>query len=119
MTDKEVIQEQLISYKTAKQASYAGFPKYLSTTGFYRKEDKKIYLDSGDYTHYPACTQALLQKWLREEYGLFVEAYPEPSYVEGKINWSYTIRKLTMKSMTDAMFNGTKWISKNNSYERL
>lgn len=22
-----------------------------------------------------------------------------------------------MKSMTDAMFNGTKWISKNNSYE--
>lgn len=39
-------------------------------------KDKKIYLDGGDYTDYPACTQALLQKWLREEYGLFVEAYP-------------------------------------------
>ena len=57
------MKEELITFKTAKLAKDKGFKKEWCEYGCY-KDDGKIYLDTGDYTQYPAPTQSLLQKHL-------------------------------------------------------
>lgn len=70
------MKEQLISFETAKSLTkVGGFEKSWGEVA-YKKEDEKLYGDTGGYTDYPAPTQSLLQKWLREVHNIIVE----PSY---------------------------------------
>ena len=67
------MEEQLISIETAEKLhKIGGFQKRWGEVA-YKKEDGKLYGDRGDYTDYPAPTQSLLQKWLREKYNIYVE----------------------------------------------
>lgn len=108
----EIMEEQLMSFETAKLAKEKGFILkgrddriyfyVLKTVGRYKEGDlEQIYLDETCCdTEYVkpnnrlyASTQSLLQKWLREIHNINVQAYPHLTdiyrfYIE-KINFSY------------------------------
>ena len=65
------MEEQLISFDTAKLAKEKRFLKEWADLA-YKKDDQKLYGDTGIYTDYPAPTQSLLQKWLREIHKIFI-----------------------------------------------
>lgn len=76
------MQEQLVSFKTAKLAKEKGLNQPLiSTVSFFNKEGEKRFLphsidDAQDVLrdgNIYAPTQSLLQRWLREEKGLHIE----------------------------------------------
>lgn len=64
------MKEQLILFDTAKLAKEKGFNVYCETS--YNTRKNICFLKSSflPTTHYPAPTQSLLQKWLREEHNL-------------------------------------------------
>ena len=69
------MEEQLISFETAKLAFEKGFPHKDSTTHeayHVNGELGSIFKSDKPYTIL-APTQSLLQKWLRKEYDIFVE----------------------------------------------
>ena len=65
------MEEQLISFDTAKLAKEKRFLKEWTDLA-YKKDDQKLYGDTGIYTDYPAPTQSLLAKWLREIHKIFI-----------------------------------------------
>lgn len=73
----DVMEDTIIEYETAKLAKTKGFDIICSY--LYENEKDIVYTthkNSGLNKHhdwYSAPTQSLLQKWLREEYGLLVE----------------------------------------------
>jgi len=66
--------EKVISFETAKLARDKGFD--LVTDGYYDEIGHPTYLQWNKYANHPSfsplCTQALLQKWLREVHCLDV-----------------------------------------------
>ena len=74
------MKEQLISFETAKLAKKLGFKNAYE---FYDEEGIiEPFGMEGGYTdctkhNYAAPTQSLLQKWLREEHGIFVIILPK------------------------------------------
>ena len=99
------MEEQLISFETAKLAKEKGFKDYTSNDNWYdckgELKNDNIFTTRNDYPAEPnecdASTQSLLQKWLREEYEVIVWLIPAvddftcfvsnkyPSSEEGKI----------------------------------
>jgi len=74
------MKEQLISIETAKLLhKVGGFEKRWGDVA-YKAEDGKLYGDTGSYTDYPAPTQSLLQKWLREVHNIHVVIVGSPTY---------------------------------------
>lgn len=71
--------EDLISFETAKLAKSKGFifngrtNNWLETTLPYMEDGTRRIDFTYKGEHYPAPTQALLQKWLREKYQIQVE----------------------------------------------
>ena len=61
------MEDTRITFETAKLAKKKGFLKEWADLA-YKKDDQKLYGDTGIYTDYPAPTQSLLAKWLREEH---------------------------------------------------
>lgn len=74
------LKEDLISFETAKLAKSAGFwynghtNDWLNTTLPYHDDGKRNINFSYRGEEYSAPTQALLQKWLRKQHGMLVEA---------------------------------------------
>jgi len=73
------MKEQLISFETAKLAKEKGFN--ISNSGYvYDKKGGKVMdtpIDKLIWSgKYPAPTQSLLQKWLREKHEIHVSAFP-------------------------------------------
>lgn len=73
------MEEQLISFKTAKLAKNKGY-KQFARNGINLKgetieaKSTKLNFYNPKYTEYIACpTQALLQRWLREEHDFHIE----------------------------------------------
>ncbi len=98
------MKEQLISFKTAKLAQKKGFPVDIAINAY--KKDKKLTLNPPfighswvdeqsillhkkqieKYKHLIAApTQALLQKWLREEHN--IEVWVTPIVGDYKVQW--------------------------------
>lgn len=65
------MEDTRIKFETAKLAKKKGFLKEWADLA-YRKDDKRLYGDTGSYTDYPAPTQSILAKWLREEHNIDV-----------------------------------------------
>lgn len=71
------MEEQLISFETAKLAKEVGFPQYRE--GVYYTKDKEHCLVGWGFDNireYSAPTQSLLQKWLREVHNIDVYCIP-------------------------------------------
>ncbi len=92
------MEEQLISFETAKLAKGRGFKKEWCSIAY--KEDKKLYMDTGLYTNYPAPTQSLLQKWLREKHRIYVIPLFDEPY-----GWTIGINSKTVKFNLNLFFN--------------
>lgn len=105
------MQEQLISFETAKLAKEKGFDiitnkYYKSINPLVTKKDLKInLLDNELKTNYNfrsyaglylAPTQSLLQKWLREEHGIHIELYRHNP--NNKLTWYASLYDLTEES---------------------
>lgn len=94
------MQEQIISFDTAKLAKEKGFPVNISRDYYLNDGDKKMMTDV-NYLKYhrnddldkllPAPTQSLLQKWLREEHNIYVIPYIKDGYCYYKIKKEYVI----------------------------
>lgn len=67
------MKEQHISYETAKLAKEMGFREEVDE--YYSSDTKAT---SVSYNEYPAPTQSILQKWLREKYNIEVFVHPHP-----------------------------------------
>ncbi len=63
--------DTLVSFETAKLAKEKGFPDILGLT--YSQDGR---LEGHRSINYPAPTQSLLQKWLREEHNISVNPIP-------------------------------------------
>ena len=80
------MEEQLISYETAKLAKEKGFDEKVyreyDKSGYLRCTSKSADVVLGPYdellksTEYPAPTQSLLQRWLREVHNCFIDILP-------------------------------------------
>lgn len=72
------MKEQLIEFKTAKLAKEKGFELNLASYNYSEENKFNIGLnvctlqDLENFKIYPAPTQSLLQKWIREEYNIIV-----------------------------------------------
>ena len=79
------MEEQLISFETAKLTKEKGFDEKVyreyDKSGYLRCTSKSADVVLGPYdellksTEYPAPTQSLLQRWLREVHNIYVESY--------------------------------------------
>ena len=121
------MEEQLISFETAKLAKEKGFN--TSNTGYrYDKKGDRIMDTPLDRllwgTNYPIATQSLLQKWLREVHGIHIQVYTMERWLESgndmetyfEVNLKTTHRlnglsnikfnMLTFKTYEEALENG-------------
>lgn len=106
------MQEQLISFETAKLAKEKGFNETFSYgigVAYYNKDGilggTCLY---GDHT-LKASTQSLLQKWLREEYkiNIFINCEMNCSPMESKwFKYNYLIY-LGREPINEKWYNGT------------
>ena len=80
------MEEELISFETAKLAKEKGFDEKVyreyDKSGYLRCTSKSADVVLGPYdellksTEYPAPTQSLLQRWLREVHNCFIDILP-------------------------------------------
>ena len=80
------MEEELISFETAKLAKEKGFGEKVyreyDKSGYLRCTSKSADVVLGPYdellksTEYPAPTQSLLQRWLREVHNCFIDILP-------------------------------------------
>ena len=105
------MEEELISFKTAKLAKEKGF-NIKTDKGYYEfinspndKKDNLLWTDAlGGYEvklNGYAPTQALLQKWLREEHDIHVNAHP----IFNK-KWSFSTYNVNNKSLLYSIGKG-------------
>ena len=80
------MEDTRITFETAKLAKKKGFLKEWADLA-YKKDDQKLYGDTGIYTDYPAPTQSLLSKWLREKHNIHLIAYKNIN-IDG-YDWCY------------------------------
>lgn len=92
------MEEQIISFYTAQLAKEKGFdPHYdeFRLVKMYKTQDHETYacveeMYGNLYRHdYVAVSQSLLQKWLREQYRIDVEAYSNASGYSWILNKSF------------------------------
>ena len=103
-----MIEEQFVSFDTAKMLKEAGFEANLKTKYVEEEKDEWVFWDSGakrsDYNYFDdtiACpTQALAARWLREVHRIVVDATFIPPSTDGNA-WRYFIGE-----MDDMVWNG-------------
>ena len=122
------MEEQLISYETAKLAKEKGFDEKV-----YREYDKSGYLRCtstsaevilGPYdellksTEYPAPTQSLLQKWLREVHNIevLISRIPPEAVLASKNNGKNILKNYNCYVWS---FNNNPRIANNGSFQDI
>lgn len=101
--------DQLISFETAKLAKEKGF---ISKSPYYQIDDadeidlvdmKGFPLHSNDQEgdYYEAPTQSLLQKWLWEKHGIFIEIQFSPTSKSFRAKVFYPKSLLNTKAITE------------------
>lgn len=109
--------EQLISFETAKLAKEKGLNENGIVWLFYEENGRMFNnLEDTGEQDYICCTQAFLQKWLREEYDIDVwvehfnpsERYfyqcPQLNDIFGKLNhWGDTYEEALEKGLQEAL----------------
>ena len=93
------MKEELISYQTAKLANLKGFDpnvKLKKNTHYSDLTESLDSLGAGGAVvvhHYYAATQSLLQKWLRDSHGIYVDTYHDLTRdhkgVQYYTNWGF------------------------------
>lgn len=98
------MQDELITFETAKLAKEKGFEEYVeyyflnegekhtqsgSTNFNYKGTLNPIRIWEGNNTYYSRPTQSLLQRWLREKCGKHVQIIAE--YYDNGINWNWQV----------------------------
>ena len=89
------MEEQLVSFETAKLAKEKGFPSINTGLNKMYTEEGHFYNSVGptfdESSSYQAPTQSLLQKWLREKHNIIVEVKPiewySPKFVFYLLIW--------------------------------
>lgn len=91
-----MIHEEIVTYKVAKLAKEKGFDEYVEA--FYAEDCNTAHTQGPEKWNeykgrYAAPTQNLLQRWLREEKGLYisVEAYPTLAIIR-KVCFAWVIK---------------------------
>jgi hypothetical protein len=105
------MEEQLISFETAKLTKEKGFPVKDGDLGYfyvYNKREKEFEFSTDaeiiNFTvdsYLPAPTQSLLQKWLREKRQIHIEIYSNHS------GWGWILTEIngtTIKEIKDDIF---------------
>ena len=108
MKIKPDLKEDIISFETAKLAYKASFifkgrtNDWLSTTLPYHEDGIRDVRFNYNGEYYPAPTQGLLQKWLREKHKILVEVNYRTFGVSSGNGYSYMVeRKNKDKSMNN------------------
>ena len=102
------MEEQLISFETAKLAKEKGFILGIGWFGFnnkfYVSEGAQIGMlcDNHRGENPVACTQSLLQKWLREKHKIHIQIQVLGQFVNGDNKFYSQV----------ILFGDNKWISK-------
>lgn len=125
------MEEQLISFETAKLAKEKGFDEKVyreyDKSGYLRCTSKSANVVLGPYdellksTEYPAPTQSLLQKWLREEHNSIVEVvyskqdYTSPIKFESTVD--YFTKELEYEITIDPEFSSEKFLKYEDALE--
>ena len=110
-----MVKEQYISFETAKLAKERGFIfdggfGYLGKDGEYCQNNNKIWRKLDDF--YPACTQSLLERWLRENHNKVIEIFAtERGYV-------YNICKTNGTNLANSGYKGPDGTGAWNTYEQ-
>ena len=95
------MKEELISFETAKIAKEKGFNVYSESRLYFTTKGKPVHQDEyrasdciedRSTNDYKRPTQSLLQKWLREEHGIYVNIEVMPC--SGLLVFNYLIRYL-------------------------
>ncbi len=111
---KEVLTETIIGFETAKLARECGFPQvrmrdirnhyneygHLNGTVLYAKDFiKEKNLSGRDcfMKSYVAPSQAMLQKWIRDKFKIFVTVIIDPDLCKSKINYSADVLSLELE----------------------
>lgn len=96
-----MIEEQFVSFDTARMLKEAGFEANLKTMYVEEEKDEWAFWDSGskrsDYNYFDdtiSCpTQALAARWLREKHRIVVDVTFIPPSVDGD-EWQYFIGEM-------------------------
>lgn len=106
------MKEQLISFDTAKLAKEKGF--VYNTEWSYDGETLTSYSFIPDHPantsdDYPAPTQSLLQKWLREKYGLIVTVYYVGLEYNAQLQWKTDSDPLEYDEVNSNLYFHEHW----------
>ena len=114
-----MIEEQFVSFETAKLLKEAGFEANLKTRYVEEEKDEWAFWESGtkrsDYNYFDdtiACpTQALAARWLREVHDTFVKMERVGSFdgKEFRFYWSFSIISVStacLKSISGGRYDG-------------
>ena len=105
------MKEQLITFETAKLAKEKGFN--IKTEVFFRpiKKQKVLFLKWTEYDNSKPIlqrpTQSLLQKWLREKYGLCIEIRHWVNKSQDFLKCTFVILKIGEGSVTPETYFNT------------
>jgi hypothetical protein len=119
------MQEQIVKFETAELAYSKGLPRFLNSSNDLPcyKISNKSFVNYHVHTTLPnkeeylyAPTQSLLQKWLRDEYGVYVEinCYTDSEHISDKtfriliisIKYQYIIKSFEMGKYEEALEAG-------------
>jgi hypothetical protein len=114
------MQEQLITFETAKLAKEKGFDfkvykeeKIYDKLGYLLKPEDEVF---PNVEYFPAPTQTLLQKWLREVHNLYVDSYHDLTS-DGKSIQYYTSWGFLQQKDIDGNQNVNGWYDEYNDYK--
>lgn len=122
------MEEQLISYETAKLAKEKGFDEKVyreyDKSGYLRCTSKSADVVLGPYdellksTEYPAPTQTLLQKWLREVHNIevLISRIPPEAVLASKNNGKNILKNYNCYVWS---FNNNPRIANNGSFQDI
>lgn len=111
---KDIITERIITFETAKIAEKCGFPQvllrdvknqynkfgHLNGTVLYAQDYIKEYELKGKdvfMKSYAAPSQAMLQKWIRNKFKIFVTVVIDPDLYKSTINYSADVLSLELE----------------------
>lgn len=112
--------EDIVSFETAKVAKEKGFNwscvKHYDKNGSIFMDDMSN--DENDHDEYAAPTQALLQKWLREEHRINVESNYLPNIDQYKCLFipMDLPKPKTFDSISEGLNSRKKYLGKNKYY---
>lgn len=116
-----MIEEQFVSFDTAKMLKEAGFEANLKTMYVEEEKDEWTFWDSGakrsDYNYFDdtiACpTQALAARWLREVYNVAIYSL----YDDDMEQWFYVVDAFTKNPVINGSQSGSEYDDYESAFE--